>query len=153
MPRNDEMGSRGQGPGTGRKMWPGTGDRSRSRGRLTGPDGYCICPKCGERLPHQLGISCFDVKCPKCSSMMTRESKKGMQNPKERRKCEFCGYTAYGRFVGDICPQSGLTYWKCAKCGFTITAATPPDVCPECGERCNFLISPAIHRNAGDRVT
>ena len=27
--------------------------------------------------------------------------------------CAHCGYTANGKFVGDICPQCGLTYWKC----------------------------------------
>jgi len=53
--------------------------------------------------------------------------------------CAHCGYTAEGRFEGDICPNCGLTYWKCEKCGFLITAAKPPDVCPECGERCDFI--------------
>ncbi|MBW2000228.1 MAG: hypothetical protein JRJ29_20000, partial [Deltaproteobacteria bacterium] len=46
--------------------------------------------------------------------------------------CAHCGYTADGRFAGDICPQCGLTYWKCSNCGYTITAGRPPDVCPEC---------------------
>ena len=58
---------------------------------------------------------------------------------KKKWVCALCGYTADGRFEGDICPQCGLTYWKCAKCGFLITAAVPPDVCPECGEKCDFI--------------
>jgi rubrerythrin len=53
--------------------------------------------------------------------------------------CAHCGYTADGRFVGDICPQCNLTYWKCAECGFLVTAGAPPAVCPECGEKCDFL--------------
>ncbi len=61
-----------------------------------------------------------------------------MQNEQEKWACAQCGFTADGRFEGDICPQCGLTYWKCSHCGFTITAAISPDVCPECGERCNF---------------
>lgn len=62
-----------------------------------------------------------------------------MKNKPEKYVCALCGYTADGRFVGDICPNCGLTYWKCEKCGFLITAAKPPDVCPECGERCDFI--------------
>ncbi len=54
------------------------------------------------------------------------------------RVCAHCGYTASGKFVGDICPQCGLPYWKCGECGFTITAATPPKLCPECGGNCSF---------------
>jgi rubrerythrin len=62
-----------------------------------------------------------------------------MKNQPEKYVCALCGYTADGRFEGDICPNCGLTYWKCAKCGFLITAIKPPDVCPECGERCDFI--------------
>ena len=49
-----------------------------------------------------------------------------------------CGYTASGKFVGDICPDNDLSFWKCQKCGYTITVATPPDVCPDCNEKCDF---------------
>lgn len=52
--------------------------------------------------------------------------------------CANCGYTADGRFTGDICPKCNLTYWKCNKCGYTITTSRPPDICPECGKRCEF---------------
>ncbi len=52
--------------------------------------------------------------------------------------CAHCGYSASGRFVGDICPECGLTYWKCAKCGFTFTAGSLPKACPGCGEKCDF---------------
>ena len=61
-----------------------------------------------------------------------------MEEKQEKSVCALCGYTADGRFAGDICPKCGLTYWKCSKCGFTVTAAKPPDVCPECGEKCDF---------------
>jgi rubrerythrin len=53
--------------------------------------------------------------------------------------CAHCGYTSSGRFVGDICPNCGLTYWKCGQCGFTFTGATLPKACPECGEKCDFI--------------
>ena len=62
-----------------------------------------------------------------------------MENKHEEWVCAHCGYTSSGKFVGDICPQCGLTYWKCTKCGFTITAAKPPDVCPGCNGKWGFL--------------
>lgn len=56
----------------------------------------------------------------------------------EKMQCALCGYTASGKFTGDICPQCHQTYWKCAECGFTFTAARAPDACPSCGEKCDF---------------
>ncbi len=53
--------------------------------------------------------------------------------------CTHCGFTADGRFEGDICPGCGLTFWKCEKCWFLVTATKPPEVCPKCGERCDFI--------------
>lgn len=38
-----------------------------------GPDGFCVCPKCGERITHQAGIVCQEEKCPKCGAKMLRE--------------------------------------------------------------------------------
>jgi rubredoxin len=71
-------------------------------------------------------------------SILSKEADK-MENIKKKRVCAHCGYTADGRFEGDICPKCGLTYWKCKKCGFLITAVKPPEACPECGERCDFI--------------
>mgnify|MGYP003875802467 CR=1 FL=1 len=51
--------------------------RRRGRGRMggfgLGPGGFCICPQCGTRVPHQRGIPCYQTYCPKCGSPMTRE--------------------------------------------------------------------------------
>ena len=61
-------------------------------------------------------------------------------NPIEEENwiCMNCGYSSSKKFIGDICPNCGLTDWRCSRCGFVITAAALPDVCPECGEECDF---------------
>ena len=43
-----------------------------------------------------------------------------------------------GKFVGDICPQCNMTYWKCSECGYTITATSFPETCPSCHKKCDF---------------
>jgi len=42
----------------------------------TGPrseEGTCICPSCGEVVPHTRGIPCNTTNCPKCGMRMVRE--------------------------------------------------------------------------------
>jgi hypothetical protein len=82
MPRGDGTGPRGQGPGTGRGMRGrggagsgrgGGGGQGLGGGFAAGPGGYCVCPNCGEKAPHQLGQPCYEQKCPKCGSAMSRE--------------------------------------------------------------------------------
>ena len=71
MPRRDGTGPRGQGPETGR----GRGGGSRGRGNYfgAGPGGDCICPACGFKLAKESGVPCFQMRCPKCGAMMSRE--------------------------------------------------------------------------------
>ncbi len=75
MPRGDGTGPKGQGPGTGRGMGRGQADGGRGQGRgfAAVPGGTCICPSCGTKTSHQIGIPCFEQKCPKCGIAMTRE--------------------------------------------------------------------------------
>ena len=62
--------SRGRGLGMGNGR--GFGGGGRMRGFAAGPSGNCACPKCGYEEAHQTGIPCYQKKCPKCQSPMTR---------------------------------------------------------------------------------
>ncbi|MFP4170838.1 MAG: hypothetical protein ACLFUV_07445 [Methanomassiliicoccales archaeon] len=54
-------------------MYGGGGGRGRGGGYAMGPGGDCVCPSCGHREPHQRGVPCFQMKCPKCGNPMIRE--------------------------------------------------------------------------------
>jgi len=68
MPRGDGTGPLGQGPGMGRGRGKGGGNRQGA-----GPGGNCVCSACGTKVPHQLGMPCASMNCPKCGIMMVRE--------------------------------------------------------------------------------
>lgn len=60
---------RGQGGGQGLG-----GVRGRQGGPIAGGAvGTCLCPKCGHRQPHERGVPCTQVQCPKCKTSMVRE--------------------------------------------------------------------------------
>ena len=50
----------------------GGGHRGLGGGFACGPGGECLCPNCGYRESHQLGVPCHTKKCPKCEALMTR---------------------------------------------------------------------------------
>ena len=59
-------------------MGPTSGGRGGGRGRrggskAAGPDGYCVCPKCGYKVDHIAGQPCYEQKCTKCGTQMVRE--------------------------------------------------------------------------------
>ena len=73
MPGGDGTGPFGQGPGTGGGFGRG-GGRGRMGGNRpgSGPGGDCVCPSCGQRTPHQRGVPCYSVNCPKCGAKMVK---------------------------------------------------------------------------------
>lgn len=56
-------GGQGLGGGRGRKGGPIAG----------GAVGACRCPNCGHTQPHERGVPCTQVQCPKCKTSMVRE--------------------------------------------------------------------------------
>ena len=48
------------------------GWRGRMGGSSLGPGGECFCINCGTAVPHKAGTPCYQIKCPKCKSFMTR---------------------------------------------------------------------------------
>jgi len=101
MPRGDGTGPLGSGPMTGRGMGRGRGAGSgrgmgrgggRGAGRGAGAGrsgrygsvadiggervvvtGSCVCPECGETVPHRWGIPCNEELCPQCGARMVRK--------------------------------------------------------------------------------
>jgi len=84
MPRGDGTGPAGGGRGggmggSGAGRGGGMGGSGAGRGRMggarpgAGPTGSCVCPACGATSPHQRGLPCNSLKCPKCGSPMTRQ--------------------------------------------------------------------------------
>jgi hypothetical protein len=59
-------------PGGGQGLGRG-GGRGRNKGGAFGPGGFCVCPKCGEKAPHQQGVKCTKLKCQKCGHTLVRE--------------------------------------------------------------------------------
>ena len=55
-----------------------------------GEGGYCICPKCGERIAHQRGSPCQEERCPECGAKMLREGSyhNGLRKRKQASKSE-----------------------------------------------------------------
>jgi predicted Fe-Mo cluster-binding NifX family protein/Zn finger protein HypA/HybF involved in hydrogenase expression len=50
------------------------GSLSTGAGVLQGTvDGNCVCPLCGTTVPHERGTACYEIPCPKCSTLMVRE--------------------------------------------------------------------------------
>ena len=47
------------------------GEIPEARGK--GPEGYCVCPKCGYKIKHERGVPCSTIKCPRCNINLTRE--------------------------------------------------------------------------------
>lgn len=67
-------GNRGGGAGSVPGGGPGRGaGRGQKGGRGAGPGGFCVCPQCGRREPHERGVPCFERTCPQCGTTMVRE--------------------------------------------------------------------------------
>jgi len=72
MPRGDSSGPGNQGRGGRSDQGFGKGRGMGRRGQGAGPAGECVCPGCGAKVPHQAGIPCSSLSCPKCGRQMLR---------------------------------------------------------------------------------
>jgi hypothetical protein len=78
---NDGLGNgSGRGQGSGKRDGRGAGrglgfggGHGRNKGGAFGTGGYCVCAKCGAKIPHEQGVKCTTLKCPKCEHTMIRE--------------------------------------------------------------------------------
>ncbi len=74
------MNGKGQGRGGGRRDGSGQGrgqdfggGHGKNNGGSFGTGGFCVCAKCGEKVPHQQGVKCTTLKCPAYGHTMIRE--------------------------------------------------------------------------------
>lgn len=67
------MGQGGMGQGGGRGQGRGGQRGGRKGGGGGGPQGFCVCPQCGQREAHQRGVPCYESKCPQCGAALVRE--------------------------------------------------------------------------------
>ena len=68
--KGDDNMPRGDGTGPAWQSGQGLG---RNQGIAAGPQGKCVCIKCGTEVLHQRGTPCTEMKCPKCGAQMTRK--------------------------------------------------------------------------------
>jgi len=68
--RGKQDGGSGQGMGQGRGIGRGQGGGRRD---FAGPGGYCVCPKCGQKIKHDQGVPCRSNTCGKCGTIMVRK--------------------------------------------------------------------------------
>jgi DNA-directed RNA polymerase subunit RPC12/RpoP len=73
------MSEFGQGKGLGMG-----GGRGRNKGGSFGVGGFCVCAKCGEKVPHRQGVKCTEIKCPACGSVMVRQELLDQKHSKPR---------------------------------------------------------------------
>ena len=72
MPRGDGRGSLGKDKGRGRGMRKGREGMGGNKPEA-GAGGNCVCPSFGIKVPHQVGVPCYDLGCPGCGQRMTRD--------------------------------------------------------------------------------
>ena len=87
MPNRGRGQGRNQGMQTGQGLGRGGGGgrAGSGTGGGMGGGGFCVCPKCGQRLPHQPGVPCLQERCAKCGVAMVREGSPHHQEIENRR--------------------------------------------------------------------
>jgi len=66
------MDNLGSNLGSGKGLERG-GGQGRNNGGRFGSGGFCVCAKCGKKVPHKRGVKCTELKCPSCNHTMVRE--------------------------------------------------------------------------------
>lgn len=72
--RGWRRGSAGPCKGEAEAQGVGTSKNRRDGARAAGlgPGGSCVCQACGFQVPHEQGIPCIQVRCPRCGQPMDR---------------------------------------------------------------------------------
>lgn len=60
--------------GKGLDRLSGLLSRAGRGGRGLGGSSVCRCPNCGYTMPHDRGVPCSAIQCPRCSTPMRGEN-------------------------------------------------------------------------------
>ena len=58
--------------GLGRRFGRGQGPGSLGGPKSAGPGGNCVCPRCGAKASHKVGVPCNSISCPGCGAKVVR---------------------------------------------------------------------------------
>ena len=70
---NGNGSGNGKGNGNKRGINSNGNHGGRNHGGAFGAGGFCICTKCGTKVPHERGVKCTTQKCPVCAHTLVRE--------------------------------------------------------------------------------
>lgn len=136
-PRRRSNPSKGRGKGSGR------GQRRSSRGgqRRSSADeavDKCVCPNCGEKVPHQRGVPCNRHQCPSCGARMVSDMRSQEVTQKQTSESYRQGVssTEIPEVNEDKCTGCGVCAEKCPADAIVIEngkAKIRPELCRNCG--------------------
>ncbi|MFW6375892.1 MAG: 4Fe-4S binding protein [Thermoplasmatota archaeon] len=143
---------RRSGSSKGRRKGSRRGSRHRRSGEKTkngrsveGSSNNCVCPNCGEKVPHQRGVPCNKHQCPSCGTSMVSNLRSQGVNQKQTSvgfrqevsstdipmvnedKCTGCGVCSQNCPENAIFIEDGkakIRPYLCRNCGICIS------VCP-----------------------
>lgn len=65
------FGGQGRCNGTGQRKNQRAGGQASGMGSTT-EQGFCVCPQCGNRIRHHIGVPCVQQQCDLCGALMSR---------------------------------------------------------------------------------
>ncbi|MFP4051763.1 MAG: 4Fe-4S binding protein [Thermoplasmata archaeon] len=115
-----------------------SGEKTKGRRSNGGSSNSCVCPNCGEKVPHQRGVSCNKHQCPSCGTRMIRDMRgQGVtQKQTSERLRQKVSSTEIPKVNEDKCNGCEVCSENCPENAIVIEdgkAKIRPDLCHNCG--------------------